>query len=278
MAFTTPTSPRGLSPDITYLPPESVAPQALVYQLTTNAGAIEGDAPVVRVPYVSDDGTASFVPEGGEIGAAGAALDEVQVSTSKLAAISEISGEMRRNRSATAAMVTAGMGRALTAKADAVLLTAAAADPGPTGLLEVTGITDGGSLGANLDVFTDAVASVEAVGGALTAWVMHPSVWARLAKLKVASGNSQTVLSTSSPESATIRAINGVPVITSRHAAATAILGVDASAVVSAIGTVELAVSDQASFTRDSSLIRITWRIGWEVVHADRLVKIAVGA
>ncbi|BAH52241.1 phage major capsid protein [Rhodococcus opacus] len=273
---TTPNSPRALSPDVTYIAAADTIPDALVYQAATVAGAIEGDAPSIRVPFVKDAGTVGFVAEGDLIPDSGPDLDEILVQTGKVAAFASISNEMRNNGSATSSLLSNGLAIAVQKKADAAFLSNAAANPGPTGLLQLTGISDGGMLDADLDVFTDAIATIETQGGRASQFIMHPATWAAIAKLKVTTGSAQTVVNLSSPEGAPIRSLGGVPVIVTPQAPTTAILGVDRTTIIAAASRLALAISDQPLFQSDSTAIRVTWRTGWNVLDPKRIVKITV--
>lgn len=53
---------------------------------------------------------------------------------------------------------------------------------------------------------------------------------------------------------------------------------IDRSAVVSAVGQVYVSVSEHRYFEYDRQLLRITWRIGQNVVRPDRCSKFAVAA
>lgn len=52
----------------------------------------------------------------------------------------------------------------------------------------------------------------------------------------------------------------------------------DKSAVVSAVGAVQVATSEHVNFKTDGIALRATWRIGWNLVHADRIGKFTVTA
>ena len=53
---------------------------------------------------------------------------------------------------------------------------------------------------------------------------------------------------------------------------------IDRSAVVSAVGPVNVAVDNSVFFTSDSVALRATWRIGFNVVRPDRIAKFTVTA
>ena len=57
---------KAWAPDIVTFPAADVVPDLLLLQCSTVAGAIQGDEPALRVPYIDDD-TATFVAEGAEI-------------------------------------------------------------------------------------------------------------------------------------------------------------------------------------------------------------------
>src|SRR5699024_4432135 len=164
---TTPNQPFAWRPDIVeYLPDETV-PDALILKASTRAGVVEGDEPAVRVPYVKDDGSYGFVPEGDQIGDVGQQFDQVTVTTGKIAAVGNYSFEALQQPHA-ARLIVNSLNRGITAKANAAFLTndPASGDDSPKGLVtDTTDITDGGEIGSNLDTLTDAVSGIEAAGG-----------------------------------------------------------------------------------------------------------------
>ena len=181
MAVSTPAGPRGLYPDQTFIASE-VLPDALIYQLATMAGSIEGDAPVVRVPYVAEDPTVGFVREGDEIGVTDPKMDEVLVRTAKLAHITRQTNESAAYADASN-MLAASMSRAMTVKANraflgntgtpAVDLEDRAAAFEPVGLLNTPGLTESDTYAlwvqddasGRLDSIVNMMATVEANGG-----------------------------------------------------------------------------------------------------------------
>lgn len=270
MSITTSAGPKGLYPDQTFVP-EDIVPDALIYQLATVAGGIEGDEPAVRVPYVVEDPAVGFVPEGAEIDVDNPELDEIVVRTGKLAVISRQSNESARYGEA-ARMVAQSLARAVTVKANTALLGNTA---DPTGLLNLTGINDAGTLGAdNLDAIGDAITAVEVAGGNATHITMDPASWGVIRGMKTATGSALPLLG--APADQAERRLFGVPVIVTPQMTPGNVLVTDQSTIIAAAGPIRLAQSEHVYYTTDSLARRVTWRIGWGVVHPSRLAKVSV--
>jgi hypothetical protein len=79
-----------------------------------------------------------------------------------------------------AQLILASMRRSVVTKADLAFIANATA---PTGLLNVAGITAGGTVGANLDTLIDAAAGIEADGGTATDLIAALDLWAALSKM-----------------------------------------------------------------------------------------------
>lgn len=251
-------------------PAEDVVPDSLVLQpdVVTVTGAPEGDAPVVRIPYVNADPDVGFVAEGADIPKSDPTLSEILVSTRKLALLADQSNESY-SYSGAADSVATSMQRAITLKGDNVLLN----NPtNPTGLWFTDGITDAGEVTTTFDPFIDAIAGIEANNGAASSIIIHPKSWAILSKLKTTDG----VLQLGSPTQQASRTLFGLPVHVTASIAEGHALVVDSREIVAAVGGIELTSSSEAAFTSDSMLHRITWRIGWAVVHPDRLAKLTI--
>lgn len=265
---TTLNTAKAWHPDqVAYLP-EDVVPEALILLASTVAGQIDGDEPSVRVPYVGDDGTATFVDESNPIGDAGQHFDEVVVSTHKLASLGKYSIEVL-NQPTPAEMITNSLQRSLVKKANAAFLH----NPSnPTGILNAAGITEGGAVSANLDPVIDAVAAIEGNDGQASIIIASPSAWADLSTLKSASGSNQSLLGAG--VEAGVRSVLGVPVVVTNQAEAGTLVVIDKTAIVSAVGPIRLVRSDDAFFTLDVAAIKIAWRIGWSLMHPDRLVSL----
>ncbi|BBX69731.1 phage major capsid protein [Mycolicibacterium psychrotolerans] len=271
---TTPTSPKAWAPDQTAFVPADVVPDALILQTATVVGAIEGDEPAIRVPFVADDGVVGFVAEGAEIPDANQEFDEVVVLTGKVAALGKYSFETLAQPEA-ARMVVESLSRSVVTKANAAYLGNLEADPGPTGLLNTPGIIDFETpIGDDLDQLVDAVSFIELDGGTATHVIANPTAWATLSKLKRATDSNESLVGAGTV--AATRALLGLPVLVTPAMPAGSLLVVDQSAVIGAQSPVRLARSDDAYFSSDSIGVRVTWRLGWSIQHATRVAKLTV--
>jgi HK97 family phage major capsid protein len=271
---TTPTSPKAWAPDLTAFVPGDVVPDALILNTATVVGQIEGDEPAVRVPFVSDDGVVGFVAEGAEIPDANQEFDEVVVLTGKVAALGKYSFETLAQPEA-ARMVVDSLSRSVVTKANAAYLGNLEAAPGPTGLLNTPGIIDFETpIGDDLDQLVDAISFIELDGGTATHIIANPTAWATLSKLKRAADSNESLIGAGTV--AAERALLGLPVLVTPAMPAGALLTLDKSAIIGAQSPVRLARSDDAYFTSDSTGVRVTWRLGWKVMHASRVAKLTI--
>lgn len=270
MTLTTGTGPKGLYPDESFNALD-VVPEALLYQLATIAGSVQGDEPAVRVPYVAEDPSVGFVAEGAQIDTDNPELDEIVVNTGKLAVISRQSNESASYGQANT-VIANSLSRAVTVRANTALL----ANPeSPTGLLNTAGIQDAGTLEAgNLDVIADAITAIEIAGGTATHITMDPASWGTIQNIKIQDGSALPLLG--APADQTERRLFGVPVIVSAQMAEGNILVSDQSQIIAVAGQIQLMQSDHYFYGLDSLARRVTWRVGWGVVRPDRLAKIAV--
>lgn len=275
---TTLTSAKAWSPDVSAFVPGEVIPEALILQHSTVAGRIEGDEPVLRVAFV-DDAEATFVAEAAEIPEADPALSEVLVVTSKIAQLVRLSREQHVQPGA-ANELSESVRRAVVKKANAAFLTqpkpTSPAVAPPAGLLNISGIVNGGAVAANLDGLVDTLATLEANGGTPSGIILSPTAWASLSKFKAGTGSEVGLLGAGTE--AAQRQLLGVPVTVSNALTGANGIIVDRTAVASAVGDILVAQSDQAYFSSDSVALRATWRIGWNLVHSDRIAKFTVTA
>lgn len=258
---------KGLYPDHTF-PSAEVVPDSLILQIATVTSAPEGDVPVVRVPYVENDPTVGFVKEGEEIPTANPKLNEVLIQTKKLAILSEQSREASSYEESALAISTS-LQRAITMKADHAFLNSEA---DPTGLWNMAGVIDAGTVTDSFDPFTDAIMGIEANMGKATAIVIDPASWGALSKLKYTSG----VLQLGSPAEQASRTLFGLPVYVTPSMEAGHALVVSREDLIAAVGQIGLNISTEAAFRADSIVYRAIWRIGWNVVHPDRMAKVAI--
>ncbi|WP_313566542.1 phage major capsid protein [Mobilicoccus sp.] len=261
---TTLTSAKAWHPDVTAILPSEIIPTALVLTTSTVAGNVEGDEPAVRVPFVRSFGPVGFVDEGQPIPESDGVLDEVVVRTGKVAALTTVSREMTMQPTGTT-MITDAMTHEIIRKADAAYL-ANVSDP--TGLLNTPKIVDGGTLAADATSgLIDALMSIESAGGKASVILASPDAWATTLKGSTPLFERMTT----APE----QMLYGVPVVVSSQMPAKTLLMFDRSAVLSSVGNVNVARSDDAAFNADAVMLRATFRFGWAVAHPERVVKLA---
>lgn len=280
MAIVTTSTNKALFPDAPFrYSVDAIIPDALVLNgaVATVTGKIEGDVPVVRVPYVTADLAAGFVAEGAAITPGDPSLDELQVATGKIAVITRLSAESVHSSPGSLEIVTNSLKRSVTTKANTAFLANGAMADGPTGLLYVSGLSDGGNLeGGDLDAIADAITTVEAEGGTATAIVTDPESWGYIRSLKETSSSNVPLIG--SPAEQAERRLFGVPVFVNAQAPVGHVLVIDKSEVIVATSMVEMAISADAYFNYDSYGVKVTMRLGWGVVHPERLCKINVPA
>ena len=273
---TTLNSAKGWSPDVVSFAPAEVIPDALILNTSTVSGRIEGDEPVVRVIYVDDD-EAEFVAEGAEISEADPDLNEVLIATGKVAQLVRISRE-QYGQGSTSGLISESVRRAVVTRANQAYLAQAAptspATTPPPGLLNVAGIHDGGAIGTDLDTLADAVAHIETNGGQATHIIAAPDAWGALRKLKTGTDSNASLLGAGTEDAE--RRVLGIPVLTSPAVPTGGLLVLDRTAVVSAVGDVQVATSRDVYFTSDSIGLRCTFRFGQNVVRPDRVATLEV--
>lgn len=119
--ITTGTGKEGLWPGSTFYPAQTIAPDALIFSQTSVGGTISGDGPVARIPYIKDGLDAAIVAEGTRITETDPDLSEMYVHTHKIAILTPISNEAA-DYTQTTSLIQAGMVKAITDKADRLLL------------------------------------------------------------------------------------------------------------------------------------------------------------
>ncbi len=271
-----------------------VMPEALINQITTFTVPVEGDNPVIRVPYAVEDPEPTFVPEGHEIPWDSGNYQDMLITTKKLAVLKGVSREAIDANHFTKVLQDS-MSRAMVTKANTLLLQSSGAAlpgdtsgmPAPVGLINSAGykvtetesepqkILDMGEMTAkNLDLLTDAITAVSENGASPSHIVMDPKSWGALQKLKTQDNAAALLLG--SPAAQTEKALFGVPVIVSPQMAENKILVLDKNNILSSYGGVKVEQSDQVLFNSDSIAYRLTWRMGWAVIRHDRMAKITV--
>lgn len=234
-----------------------------------------------RVPLVTADPAASWTPEGGEITATDATLDELDIVPSKLAALSVISSELANDSTPEAAQaVGEGITRDLVRKVDAALFTATTTN-GPGGLPGLSGITtvNGPATAyANVDPFSDAIYTAAQHNGQISAWVTNPATAMALAKVKqYTAGASNVPLLGADPTMPGRRQILGIPLLTSPSVSTTnnVVWGISKQFGYFVIRQDAQVESDRSVFfTSDRVAIRATLRVGFGFPNPAAIVKI----
>lgn len=276
MPETTISSAEGWRPNIvSAYSPDDALPDAVILQVATQGGVIEGDAPSLLVPYV-DDADAAFVAEGQPINESDPGLAQVAVFTGKVAQLVSVSREQMNQPGASQRILTS-VQRAVTRKANAAFISqpapAAPATTPPAGIMSQAATLDDQVTG-NLDPVADAVGVIEEDGGQATHILASPTSWSALRKMKAATDSNTSLLGAGTDDAD--RRLLGLPVLTTPAVPANTILVVDKAAIVSAVGAVLVAQSDQYLFGSDSLAVRVTWRFGAQVVKPARLVSLTV--
>lgn len=234
-----------------------------------------------RIPIVSADPAASWTAEGAEITVTDAGVDELEVTPSKLAALSVLSRELIQDSLTEIAAANAigdGIVRDLVRKTNQALFTATTTN-GPSGLPSVSGVTSVTTTDTaykNVDLFSDAIYQSAQHNGVITAWVTNPATAQALAKLKVADTWNQPLLQPDATRPGQ-RQILGIPLLTSPHVDTTGneVWGIpkaDTYMVVRQEAEVESDTS--VFFTSDRVAVRAIVRLGFGFPNPPAIVKI----
>lgn len=260
-------------PDSVFFSPPDVVGDALLLQTSTVAGSIEGDTPSVRVAFVTDAESASYVNEAAEITDDAPDLDEVVLHAKRISRLVTLSTQQYR-QAQTAEQVSMSVARDIIQKADNAYLGDASSQPS-TGLLNVTGVVNGGEVDGDLDALVDLIATLENNGAHPSGIIVDPKTWANLRKLKVGGDQiNASLLGAGTTDAAPL--LLSLPVLRSRWLPSNTGLVIDRTQVVSAVGPVEVAVSEHAAFKSHAVVMRATWAVGWSVVRPNRLGKFTV--
>lgn len=275
---TTLTSSKAWAPDENAFNPGDAVPDALILNHSNVTGVIEGDQPVLRVAYI-DDAAATVSVEGTAIDEANPGLAEVLVHTAKITQLVRLSNEQYRQEG-TAQELSESVQRAIVAKSNSLFISQAAptspAVAPAAGLINVTGIEDGGAVAGNLDALVDLVAALEANGSTPTGIILDPLAWASLRKFKTATGSEVGILGAGTQDSQKL--LLDLPVTITNALSANSGLVIDRNAIVSAVGPVRVETNESVYFNSDSVAVRATWRIGHNIVRPDRIGKFTVTA
>lgn len=244
-------------------------PGLLITEAATYAGAVEGDAPSVRVPYVVD-GSAAVVAEGNAIPDSEPEPAEVVVKTSKVAALAVVSRELYLQNGAAGRFATS-LQRSVVNKGNA----------GFVGSLKTASAEfhDGGTLsGSDLDALGAAVTDVEANGGQASHMFCSAGTWNTLAAIKQATDSAMPLVGVGNVSEAPERRLFGCKVVVSNAMDDASIYVVSKADLVAAYSPIALAVSHDAYFSTDSVGLRATFRQGIEPARGDRHALVTVGS
>lgn len=273
------TRTTGAFPDAQFIRPVEGVPDAICFDpaVATQSVIINGDAPRVNIPYVDTDPTANVVAEGAEIAQSETTLNQIEVATHKIATIIPFSNESLRYSDASA-LVEDGARRAMTNKADNLFLSAVAdATAGtPAGIANLTGLTtETPTTVTDLSPILTVLAKTTDNGANPTSIVMRYSTWARLMALTAADGRpliAPDVTTSAEP------VLFNVPVFFNSQAPADTVLTLSAKDIIVSASMIEAATSTDALFSKDSSLMRLTMRLGYGVIHPNRIGKVVLPA
>ena len=287
MAVFKTTNTKGAFPDSQFIAAREAIPEAIALNqlVATQSVVISGDAPRVNVPYVSVDPTANVVAEGAEITTSSPALNQVSFGTHKIALLVPFSNESLRYEDAVN-LITDSAQKALVAQADHLFLAADADTNGilPTGVAKIAAATDStagvtevtaASKAKTLDAVLDVLAQTTDKGATPTAIVMRFSTWATLMAITATDGRpliEPDVTASASPM------LFNVPVLFNSQVPANVILTMSAPDVIVSVSDIAADTDSSAMFTSDSSLMRMTMRIGFGVVKPERLGRVIVPA
>ncbi|MCV7346992.1 phage major capsid protein [Mycolicibacterium rhodesiae] len=261
--ITTTGSPKAWGLDVLGVKPEQVIPEALILQITSKAGFVEGDSPAVRVPAIRiDQDEIGFVPEGQNIEEADPNLAELVLHTGKIAHLIKVSREQIAQPEALTTILQ-GQKRAMIAKADyAMLQTPAPVGPAtypPAGLLAHA--QDAGPIGDNLDALIDAQTMVTSLpGGVATHVLASPNSYAYVRKLRKGTGSNENILGAGT-EAGPLTVL-GIPALITSAMPENKIAVLDKNQILSAYGDVLVARSDEFYFDSDNVALRATFRFG----------------
>lgn len=279
------TTTKGAFPDAQFIAAREAIPEAIALNplVATQSVVIDGDAPRVNVPYVSVDPTANVVAEGAEITTSSPALNQISFGTHKVALLVPFSNESLRYADAVN-LITDSAQKALVAQADHLFLAADKDSNGilPTGIAKIAAATEGtggvteitaASRAKTLDAVLDVLAQTTDKGATPTAIVMRFSTWATLMAITAADGRpliEPDVTASASPM------LFNVPVIFNSQVPANVILTMSAPDVIVSVSDIAADTDSSAMFTSDSSLLRMTMRLGFGVVKPERLGRVIV--
>lgn len=268
MAINTSATYPGWNPDkVSEIDIEQAMPELHLVSMTTKADEIEGDAPAVRVPFVSVDPAASVVAEGATIAPTDPTLAEVTITTEKTAVLVKVSREMISQQNARGRFLES-VQRGVRAKSNADFMASLATAS--------VSFVDGGALGSeNLDALADLLTDMVGNGASPSHIVMRSADWKAVSAIKTSTGSNVPLVgigdTAGSADAPLVRRLFGVPVVVTNDLPAgdnagtpapNSIVVVSPPDLVSAYGSLMVAASEDLYFDSDSLAIRATLRYG----------------
>lgn len=273
--LTTNTAAAWTPDEILSLVVRPVAEESIAARLGLYRPGLSGDA--LRVPLVTEDPSASWVPEGAEIPLSQSELGETEAPYRKLAGLSVISRELAEDSDPSAAQeIGNGLVRDIARKLDAAMFTGTTIENAPAGLGTLTGVTEieAPAEWVNLDPFKTAKLRAASLGTSIAGFVVNDEDAAKLLVLKEGTTSNRDLIESDG----TAFLISGTPVIPSSAVAAGTAWGIPADRVI--VGVREdanVAVDNSAFFTSDRVAIRATMRVAFAFPHPAAVIKIVQG-
>ncbi|WP_181135454.1 phage major capsid protein [Rathayibacter sp. AY2B3] len=229
-------------------------------------------------PLITEDPTAAWVAEGGEIPTSQAAADSITVTPTKLAGLSIISSELADDTSPEAAeLIQQGLARDMAKKVDAAFFAPdAPANGSPIARgLESVQYSWLGAAPEGLAPFIDALAIAESKGATVSAWVTTPAIASQLAKLTVSEDSALPLFGTGATNGIQ-RQVLGIPLYVSSRVEAGVVWGIPSDRSYTIIRTNIDYVVDRSRFLEfDKVAIRAIMRIAFAFPDPTSIVKIS---
>ncbi|WP_084844437.1 phage major capsid protein [Prescottella equi] len=260
-----------------------VTPMPRLSAALSTTNRITSEFSRVQVPVIRGDASTAWVPEGQLIGESEPDIDTIEASPRALKALTPVSNEaLKSGIGDLAALAMNSLSNDLASKVDAAFYANTTAN-GPKGLGSIAPTTLNPTTFTNLDIFTEAVVTAEGVGSTITSFHCNPTDYLKIANLKESNGSNRGLLqpdvqAENAPKlgnSYSGHSVAGVPLYVSRHCAAGVIWGVPKATVFSVTSaTPDLAMSEDAAFDRDITLIRAVYGVDFAFAHEAGVVKI----
>lgn len=267
------TSPaKSIYADQNLIPADELIPEALIFSEAQTAPAIGGDAQFVRVPYVAQGPDTFIVNEGEDIPESAPELTEMLFRTVQLGIVVPVSNEAASSAIASG-LVSASASRAIADSADRLLLQGTE-DPNVSGLLQGSNaMVQGEPIVDSLDPLVAMLAELGRNGSVPTSLIMNYSSWMRLTGLKGADGLPLIARNVTDAATPTLF---GISVVINAQVPDDVILANNKAEVYASASPATVAFSDGPYFRRNMTAMRVLMRVGWGVLHRNRLGRITI--